>query len=96
MRLRIAALLLAGWVGIAHAADTVTIGAVDSFGRDPAARAAIETAEDIVNTPHPGLENLPLGSAALRSRSTSPTTLPTRRSRRRRRCASSPRIMSRR
>jgi branched-chain amino acid transport system substrate-binding protein len=62
MRLRIAALLLAGWVGIAHAADTVTIGAVDSFGRDPAARAAIETAEDIVNTPHPGLENLPLGA----------------------------------
>lgn len=62
MRLRIAVALLLGWTSVAHAADTVTIGAIDSFGRDPAARAAIETAEDIVNTPHPGLENLPLGA----------------------------------
>ena len=62
MRLRLAAALLAGWVGAAQAADTVTVGAIYSFARDPDARAALATAAAIVNAPHPGLEALPLGA----------------------------------
>jgi branched-chain amino acid transport system substrate-binding protein len=53
--------MLAGWMGVAHAADTMTIGAIYPFARDPDARAALATAADIVNAPHPGLEALPLG-----------------------------------
>ena len=57
-----AAATLIGAVSLAQAADTATIGAIYPFARDPAARAAIETGADIVNTPHPGLEALPLGA----------------------------------
>lgn len=62
MRLQIAVAALLGCSGIAHAADTVTIGAIYPLGRDTGARSAIETAAEIVNTPHPGLEKLPLGA----------------------------------
>ena len=63
MRLGAAASLgFAMLAGAAHAADTVTIGAIYPLGRDPDARMAIEIAADIVNTPHPGLESLPLGA----------------------------------
>src|ERR1700723_3646301 len=46
----------------ARADNTVTIGAIYPLGRDNDAKFAIETAADIVNTPHPGLEALPLGA----------------------------------
>ena len=46
----------------ALAADTVTIGAIYPFAHDPDARAAIDTAVEIVDRPHAGLENLPLGA----------------------------------
>ena len=62
MRLQVAAAVLLGWVGAAQAADTVTVGAIYPFARDPDARAALATAADVVNTPHPGLEALPLGA----------------------------------
>lgn len=62
MRLRLAAAVLIGSVSLAQAEDTVPIGAIYPLARDPDARAAIETATDIVNTPHAGLEALPLGA----------------------------------
>jgi branched-chain amino acid transport system substrate-binding protein len=62
MRLWVAAVLLAGWASAAHAADTVTVGAIYSATGDHTTRAAIETGEDIVNVLHPGLESLPLGT----------------------------------
>lgn len=62
MKLWLAAASLIGWASLAHAADTVTIGAIYPLSRDPDARAAIETAADVVNAPHPGLEALPLGA----------------------------------
>jgi branched-chain amino acid transport system substrate-binding protein len=62
VRLRLAATMLIGSVSLAHAAETVTIGAIYPLARDPDARAAIETAADIVNSPHSGLEALPLGT----------------------------------
>lgn len=62
MRLQLAAAVLLGWVGVAQAADTMTVGAIYPFATDPDARAALATATDIVNTPHPGLEALPLGA----------------------------------
>ncbi|HTQ34869.1 MAG TPA: ABC transporter substrate-binding protein [Stellaceae bacterium] len=55
-----AALVLAVASGGAHAADTVTIGAIYPLLHDDGARAAIETAAEIINTPHAGLEKLPL------------------------------------
>ncbi|MBV8889543.1 MAG: ABC transporter substrate-binding protein [Alphaproteobacteria bacterium] len=53
--------------GMAGAEDTVKIGAIYPLSGVSAsagqyAKAAIETAEDIINTPHPGLESLPLGA----------------------------------
>lgn len=62
MRLRLGAAVLVGWVGVAQAADTVTVGAIYPFDHDPDGRAALATVADIVNTPHPGLEALPLGA----------------------------------
>lgn len=62
MRLRFAAAVLLGWVGVAQAAGTVMIGAIYPFSQDPDAHAALATAADIINTPHPGLEALPLGA----------------------------------
>jgi branched-chain amino acid transport system substrate-binding protein len=47
--------------GQARAADTVTIGALYP-STDAAAKAAIETVIDIINTPHKGLDALPLGT----------------------------------
>jgi branched-chain amino acid transport system substrate-binding protein len=57
--------LLSGLIvaaGIARADNTVTIGAIYSLAHDAGARAAIETAQDVINTPHPGLDKLPLGA----------------------------------
>ena len=48
--------------GAARAADTVTIGAIYPLGQGGDVRLALEAAADIVNTPHPGLETLPLGA----------------------------------
>jgi branched-chain amino acid transport system substrate-binding protein len=53
--------------GSARAADTVKIGAIFPLSGVSAsagkyAKAAIELGEDIVNTPHAGLESLPLGA----------------------------------
>ncbi|HTZ36621.1 MAG TPA: ABC transporter substrate-binding protein, partial [Stellaceae bacterium] len=53
--------------GAAHAADTVKIGAIYPLTGVAAsagnyAKTAIETAEDIINSPHPGLEKLLLGA----------------------------------
>jgi len=62
VRRGLAAALLISWASIAHAADTVTVGAIYPLGLDPDDRAAIETAAEIVNTPHPGLETLLLGA----------------------------------
>ncbi|HZK90007.1 MAG TPA: ABC transporter substrate-binding protein [Stellaceae bacterium] len=67
------ALALAVWVvavlaldgAPAHADDNVTIGAIyrlTGAAADSDARTAIETAADIVNTPHQGLAALPLGA----------------------------------
>jgi branched-chain amino acid transport system substrate-binding protein len=47
--------------GAAHAADTVTVGALYP-ATDTDAKAAIETAIDIVDTPHRGLDALLLGA----------------------------------
>jgi branched-chain amino acid transport system substrate-binding protein len=63
------ALLGGGWGGAAAADDTVAIGALYPLSGGDArmgaeAKAAIETGEDIVNTPHQGLETLPLGAGA--------------------------------
>jgi branched-chain amino acid transport system substrate-binding protein len=62
-------LLLAGTVvvGRAQAADPVTIGAIYPLtgvnaAAGMAAKAAIEVGDDIVNTPHKGLDVLPLGA----------------------------------
>jgi branched-chain amino acid transport system substrate-binding protein len=68
--MRLAVVAIAGFAicaGAAHAADTVTIGAIYPLtgGDAPlgaAARAAIEVGADIVNTPHKGLDALPLGA----------------------------------
>ncbi|HYM73136.1 MAG TPA: ABC transporter substrate-binding protein [Stellaceae bacterium] len=62
------AVMLAG-APAGRAADTVTIGAIypltgPSAGVGNAAKAAIEVAEDIINTQHEGLEKLPLGAGA--------------------------------
>jgi len=46
----------------AHAETTVTIGAIYPLAGRADARWAIETAAEIINTPHPGLEGLPLGA----------------------------------
>ena len=46
----------------AYAADTVTVGAIYPLSHDRDAKFAIETAEEIVNAPHQGLETLPLGA----------------------------------
>jgi branched-chain amino acid transport system substrate-binding protein len=62
VRLRLAAAVLVGSVSLAQAADTVTVGAIYPLARDPDAQAAIETASEIVNAPHLGLEALPLGA----------------------------------
>jgi branched-chain amino acid transport system substrate-binding protein len=66
MRLAASLLLSFGWLivtcGAAHADDAVNIGAIYSLGRDPDAKAAIETGAEIVNSPHRGLEPLPLGA----------------------------------
>ncbi len=40
----------------------MTVGAIYPFARDPDARVALATAADIINTPHPGLDALPLGA----------------------------------
>ena len=57
-----AAIALAAAAGGAQAAGTVTIGAIYPLSHDDGARAAIETAADIINAPHAGLEKLPLGA----------------------------------
>lgn len=62
MRWWVAAAVLLGGAGVAQAAETVTIGAIYPFGQEPDCRAALETAAEIVNTPHRGLETLPLGA----------------------------------
>jgi len=46
--------------GVARAADAVTIGFVGPSRQEQ--RAALETGAEIVNTPHQGLEPLPLGA----------------------------------
>ncbi|HTQ33159.1 MAG TPA: ABC transporter substrate-binding protein, partial [Stellaceae bacterium] len=56
------ALALAVVSGGAHAAETVTLGAIYPLSHDDGARAAIETVTDIINTPHAELEKLPLGA----------------------------------
>jgi branched-chain amino acid transport system substrate-binding protein len=63
------AIMMAGVMagGLARADDTVTIGAVYPLtvagaNAGNAERAAIVTAAEIVNTPHKGLESLPLGA----------------------------------
>jgi branched-chain amino acid transport system substrate-binding protein len=61
--LAIAALGLSA--AMARAADTVTVGAIYRLTGAAASsnsRAAIDTAAEIVNSPHPGLETLPLGA----------------------------------
>ena len=87
----------------ARADNTVTIGAIYPLGRDNDAKFAIETAADIVNTPHPGLEALPLGAGqgltnlgGAKLAVTFADDLGTRRSRKPRRCALSRRTTSRR
>jgi len=47
------------WTMSTRAADSVTVGVIGPMSQQQ--RAAIETAAEIVNTPHPGLESLPLG-----------------------------------
>jgi branched-chain amino acid transport system substrate-binding protein len=48
------------WAVTARAADAVTVGVI---GRaNPELKAAVDIAADIVNMPHPGLEQLPLGN----------------------------------
>jgi branched-chain amino acid transport system substrate-binding protein len=44
------------------AQTAVTIGAIYPLAQRPDARSALETAAEIVSTPHPGLEGLPLGA----------------------------------
>jgi branched-chain amino acid transport system substrate-binding protein len=48
--------------GAARAETTVTIGAIYPLAQRADARSAIETAAEIINTPQPGLEGLPLGA----------------------------------
>jgi branched-chain amino acid transport system substrate-binding protein len=66
LRLAIAAIAMLGvGAAMARAADTVTVGAIyrlTGIAAGSDARAAIETAEDIVNSPHPGLETVSLGA----------------------------------
>jgi branched-chain amino acid transport system substrate-binding protein len=58
-----ALMVLAALVGgTARAETTVAIGAIYPLAKRGDTRAAIETAAEIVNTPHPGLEALPLGA----------------------------------
>ena len=87
--------------GAASAQDkTVKIGAIFPLSGNAAsagvhAKAAIETAVEIINNGHPELGNLPLdqgrracrASAAPRSKSSSPTTRAAPRPGRTRRCA---------
>jgi branched-chain amino acid transport system substrate-binding protein len=65
LRLLAAIALFALACGPGHADDTVTIGAIYRLSGPAAAadaRAAIETAAEILNAPHPGLKSLPLGA----------------------------------
>jgi branched-chain amino acid transport system substrate-binding protein len=60
---------ICAWCAAAGAEDPVAIGAVypltgAAAPLGVAAKAAIETGEDIVNTPHKGLDALPLGAGA--------------------------------
>jgi branched-chain amino acid transport system substrate-binding protein len=48
--------------GAAHAETTVSIGAIYPLAQRADAPWAIETAAEIINTPHPGLEGLTLGA----------------------------------
>jgi branched-chain amino acid transport system substrate-binding protein len=48
--------------GAVRAETTVTIGAIYPLAQRADARWAIETAAEIINTPQPGLEGLPLGA----------------------------------
>jgi branched-chain amino acid transport system substrate-binding protein len=58
-----AAIVVIGGFGAAARADnTVSVGAIYPLAQSSDARFAIETVADIVNTPHPGLEKLPLGA----------------------------------
>lgn len=62
MKLRVATAVLVGFAGTAHAAGTVSIGAIYPFAHNSDARAALAIAAEIINTPHLGLEALPLGA----------------------------------
>ena len=57
-----AVLLLLATTAAAEAENTVTVGAIFPLAQELGPRAAIETAAEIVNAPHPGLEWLPLGA----------------------------------
>lgn len=61
-RLALVALSVLTVAGFAQAQTTVTIGAIYSPAPPTDARPAIDTAVEIVNAPHPGLEGLPLGT----------------------------------
>jgi branched-chain amino acid transport system substrate-binding protein len=50
------------WAAAAHAETTVAIGAIYPLAQRADARWAVETAAEIINTPHAGLESLPLGA----------------------------------
>ena len=63
--MRLVAAALTGWLSLtaaAQAGETAAIGAIWQASGDAGTRLAIETAADIVNTPHPGLDKLPLGA----------------------------------
>jgi branched-chain amino acid transport system substrate-binding protein len=62
VRLGLALAALVALATGARAENSVTIGAVFGVTHDYAAKAAIETALDVINNPHPGLEKLPLGA----------------------------------
>jgi branched-chain amino acid transport system substrate-binding protein len=64
-----AALLVAALTGPAGAAGPVKIGVIfplsgNAASAGTAAREAVELGAEIVNTPHPGLDSLPLGAGA--------------------------------
>ena len=61
MRIGLAIAALCCQAIIARADQAVTIGAIYPLGRDPEAKYALETAADIIDAPHPGLEKLLLG-----------------------------------
>jgi branched-chain amino acid transport system substrate-binding protein len=62
MRVGLALAAMGVFAAAAYAADTVTVGAIYPLSHDRDAKFAIETAEEIVNAPHQGLETLPLGA----------------------------------